>query len=339
MFDRSQIVFDRIGFPPRPSASSAVKAVALYILCGSSFAQQSYPTKPIRVIVASAPGGPNELLMRAIAPTFSESLGKPVVIDTRAGAAGVIGTDIAAKAAPDGYTLLLGFQGPLAISPYMTGTPYDSLKDFAPVSLVAGAPFVLVVNPKVPATSVKELVALAKSRPGKLNFASGGRGIGSHMQMELLMSVAGVTLTHVPYKGSGPAVTAIVAAEVDTGFMAVAAALPHMKTDRVRALAVGSDKRLAILPDVPTFAESGFAVRPTSWYGLVAPRATPKPITKLLHDKLVRTVDTPPMRGRLVEMGFEVSASTPEEFAALLREEIATWRKVIDAAGLKGKGA
>ncbi|HEX2826233.1 MAG TPA: tripartite tricarboxylate transporter substrate-binding protein [Burkholderiales bacterium] len=277
--------------------------------------------------------------MRAIAPALSDSLGKPVVIDTRAGAAGVIGTDIAAKAAPDGYTLLLGFQGPLAIAPYLTGAPYDSVKDFAPVSLVAGAPFVLVVNPRVPASSVKELVALARSRPGKLNYASGGRGIGSHMQMELLMNVAGVSLTHVPYKGSGPAVTAIVAAEVDAGFMAVAAALPHMKADRVRALAVGSDKRLAILPDLATFAESGYAVKPTSWYGVVAPRATPKAIVALLHDKLVRIVDAPAMRSRLVDMGFEVNASTPEEFASVLREEIATWRKVIDAAGLKGKGA
>jgi tripartite-type tricarboxylate transporter receptor subunit TctC len=276
--------------------------------------------------------------MRALVPGLSDALGRTVVVDTRAGAAGVIGTDIAAKAAPDGYTLLLGFQGPLAIAPYLTGTPYDSVKDFAPISLVAGAPFVLTVHPSVPARSVKELIALAKSRPGKLNFASGGVGIGSHMQMELLMHVTGISMVHVPYKGSGPALTALVAAEVEMLFSAVAAALPHMKTERVRALAVGGDKRAAILPEVPTFAEAGYRINPTSWYGLVAPRATPKTIVALLHEKVVRVVDTPPMRARLVDMGFDVNASTPEEFAARLREETATWRKVIDAAGLKGKG-
>ena len=300
-------------------------------------AESSYPTKPIRLIIASSPGGPNDLLVRALTPGWSEALGKPVVIDTRAGAAGVIGTDLAAKAAPDGYTLLLGFQGPLAIAPYMTGTPYDPVKDFAPVTLVAGAPFVLAVNSALPVKSVKELVALAKSRPGRLNFASGGVGIGSHMQMELLMHVAGISMVHVPYKGSGPAMTAVVASEVDTAFAAVAAALPYIKADRLRALAIGSEKRLAILPELPTFAESGYRINPTSWYGVLAPAMTPRPIRAALHDKLVRVIDAPPMRARLVDMGFEINASTPAEFERVLRDEIATWRKVIDAAGLKGR--
>ena len=225
-----------------------------------------------------------------------------------------------------------------SITFFVAFAPYDPVKDFAPVTLVAGAPFVLVVHPAVPARSVKELVALAKSRPGKLNFASGGTGIGSHMQMELFMHVTGISMAHVPYKGTGPGLTATLAAEVDTMFAAVAAALPHMKADRLRALAIGGAKRAAILPELPTFVESGYRINPTSWYGVLAPRATPKPIVALLHEKLVRVIDTPAMRSRLADMGFDVNASTPDEFAATLREEIATWRKVIDAAGLKGKG-
>ena len=321
-----------------------MRTLVHYLVClmiavdAAAAAQSAYPTKPIRLVVASSPGGPNELLARAIIPGWTEALGRTVVIDARAGAAGVIGTDLAAKAAPDGYTLLLGFQGPLAIAPSLTGTPYDALKDFAPVTLVAGAPFVLVVNPGVPAKTLIDLVALARARPGRLNFASGGVGIGSHLQMELLMQVAGISMVHVPYKGGGPALTALAGSEVECAFAGVAAVLPHMKAERIRALAIGTEKRLAAVANVPTFVESGYRINPTSWYGVLAPRATPPSIVALLHENLVRVVDAPGMRSKLVDMGFEVNVSTPDEFSTRLREESATWRKVIEVAGLKGKG-
>jgi tripartite-type tricarboxylate transporter receptor subunit TctC len=314
-------------------------AFSVYSLSGvSSAAQPAFPTKPIRLIVASAPAGPNDVVARALATPWGEMLGRPIVVDNRAGAAGVIGTELGAKAQPDGYTLLLGFQGPLVIAPNLNESiPYDTLKDFAPISLAVSSPFVLLVHPGVPVKSVKELIALAKERPGKLNFASGGVGIGSHMSMELLKHITGTDILHVPYKGAGPGLTAVVAGEVNMMFAAVAAALPHMKADRLRALAIGGDKRSALLPDLPTLSESGYRVSASSWYGVVAPGNTPRSIVSKLHDTLARILNETPMKTRLTDQAFEVNASTPEAFASLLREELATWRKVIAAAGLKGR--
>ena len=301
-------------------------------------AQSAFPTKPIRLIVASAPAGPNDVVARAVSTPWGEALGRPIVVDNRAGAAGVIGTELGAKASPDGYTLLLGFQGPLVISPNLSeSVPYDTLRDFAPVSLAVTSPFVLLVHPSVPAKSVKELIALAKDRPGKLNFASGGIGIGSHMSMELLKHITGTDMVHVPYKGAGPGLTAVVAGEVNMMFAAVAAALPHMKAERLRALAIGGDTRSPLLPELPTLSESGYRVSASSWYGVVAPRSTPRAVVAKLHDTLVRVLTEPAMNKRLSDLAFGVSASTPDAFARLIREELALWRKVIAAAGLKGK--
>ena len=324
---------------------TAISKLLLWGLCAgmsahaeaaSSAAAQSYPTKPIRLIVASSPAGPNDVIARMVSGRWGEALGgRPIVVDNRAGAAGVIGTEIAARAAPDGYTLLLGFQGPLVIAPHLGDTPYDPLKDFAPVSLAVSAPFVLLVHPGVRAKSVKELIALAKARPARLNFASGGTGIGSHLAMELLKFTAGIDMVHVPYKGAGPGLTALVAGEVDAMFAGVSAALPHIKSDKLRPLAVGGDKRFPLLAELPTLSESGFPVNASSWYGVLAPARTPRAIVDRLHATLTQTLTAPQMKSRLTEVAFELNASTPEEFGAFLRSEIATWSKVVRAAGLR----
>ncbi|MEA3153863.1 MAG: hypothetical protein QOK44_1452 [Betaproteobacteria bacterium] len=303
-----------------------------------SAAEAPYPNKPIRLIVASSPGGPNDLVARMVAAPWGELLGRPIVIDNRAGAAGVIGSELVARAAPDGYTLLVGFPGPLIIAPLLNETaPYDTLKDFAPVSLAVSAPFVLLVHPGVPAKSVKELVALARARPGKMNYASGGTGIGSHLAMELLNHVTGTQMVHVPYKGAGPGLTALMAAEVDAMFVALGSVLPHIKTEKVRAIALGGEKRYPLLPNLPTISESGYRFNSSSWYGILAPRNTPRTVIGRLHGTLTQTLEAPQMRTRLTDMAFETIGSTPDEFAKLIREETATWRKVISAAGLKAK--
>jgi tripartite-type tricarboxylate transporter receptor subunit TctC len=303
-----------------------------------SAAEAPYPNKPIRLIVASSPGGPNDLVARMVAAPWGELLGRPIVIDNRAGAAGVIGSELVARAAPDGYTLLVGFPGPLIIAPLLNETaPYDTLKDFAPVSLAVSAPFVLLVHPAVPVKSVKELVALARARPGKMNYASGGTGIGSHLAMELLNHVTGTQMVHVPYKGAGPGLTALMAGGVDAMFVALGSVLAQIKTEKVRALALGGEKRCPLLPNLPTISESGYRFNSSSWYGILAPRNTTRIVVGRLHGTLTPTLEAPQMRTRLTDMAFETIGSTPEEFARLIREETATWRKVISAAGLKTK--
>lgn len=301
-------------------------------------ADQPYPIKPIRLIVASSPGGPNDLIARIVSVPWGDALGRAIVVDNRAGAAGMIGSEMAARAAPDGYTLLLGFPGPLIIGPLLSDAPgYDTLRDFAPVSLAVSAPFVLLVNPNVPARSMKELVALARARPGKLNYASGGRGISSHMVMEQFKLVAAIDLVHVPYKGAGPGMTALLAAEADAMFAAIPAALPHLKSERLRALAVGGGQRSSLLPGIPTITESGFQFDASSWYGVLAPTGTPPAIVARLHATLARTLKTQAMRTQLTDIAFEINASSPEAFASHLRAEITTWSKVIAAAGLRSK--
>lgn len=300
-------------------------------------APTSYPNKPIRVIAPSSAGGPVDVITRVLAQGMTETLGQQVVVDNRAGAAGLIGAELVAKSPPDGYTLLLGFSGPLAIVPNLNdNTPYDPLKDFAPVSLAASAPYVLLVHPSVPAKSVKELVALARSRAGKLNYASGGNGTGIHMAGELFKLTAGVKIVHVPYKGAGPGMAALMAGEVDMMFNGLSPALPHIKSGRLRALAVGGEQRSSLVPDLPTISESGYKFHTTGWYGVVAPRGTPQPIIAKLHGEIVRALNVPAVKDQLTKLAVEAIGSTPEQFAALMREEFAKWAKVIKAAGLKG---
>ena len=317
--------------------------LVLFALCAAQFqhaaaqAPGGYPSRPIRMIAPSSPGGPVDVLARILAHGMTGTLGQQIVVENRAGAAGQIGAELVAKSAPDGYTLLLGFSGPLAISPNMNEkTPYDSLRDFAPVSQVAAAPYVLLVHPTVPAKSVKELVALARSRPGKMNFASGGNGTGLHLAGELLNFTASIKIVHVPYKGAGPGIAAMMGGEVDMMFNGVAAALPHIKSGKVRAIAVGGDKRSPLVPELPTVAESGLKFNTTGWYGVVAPRGTPQPVVARLHAETVKALNLPVIKDQLVKLGVDSVGSTPDQFATLIREEFATWAKVIKAAGLKG---
>ncbi|MEI7679401.1 MAG: tripartite tricarboxylate transporter substrate binding protein [Betaproteobacteria bacterium] len=301
-------------------------------------AAQQYPNKPIRVIAPSSAGGPVDVIARILAPAWSEALGQPMVIDNRAGAAGQIGTEMAAKALPDGYTVLLGFSGPLVIVPQINvSTPYDTLKDFAPVSLVAAAPYVLLVHPNVAAKTVKELVALAKAQPGKLNFASGGTGVGIHMAGELFNLTTGVKITHVPYKGAGPGMTALLAGEVDMMFNGLSAALPQVKGGRLRAIALGGEKRSALMPELPTIAESGYQFNTSGWYGPMVAKDTPRAIIMKLNSTLLQALKQPQVRDRLNDIAVEAIGSTPEEYTALLRRELATWGRVVEATGLKGK--
>ncbi|HUF80240.1 MAG TPA: tripartite tricarboxylate transporter substrate binding protein [Burkholderiales bacterium] len=319
------------------SATSWMLLAACAVL-GQPALAQSYPSKPIRMIAPSSPGGPVDTIARVVAQGMTETLGQQIVIENRAGAAGQIGADLVAKAPPDGYTVLFGFSGPLAISPNVNpNTPYDSLRDFAAVTQVAAAPYVLLVHPSVPAKSVKQLIALAKARPGQMNFASGGNGTGLHMAGELFNVTAGTRIVHVPYKGANPGVTALMGGEVDMMFNGLSAALSHIRAGRVRPLAVGGSKRSALMPELPTVAESGLKFNTTGWYGIVAPRGTPQAAVAKLHAETVRALKIPAVSTQLVKLGVEAVGSTPEEFRALIRDELAMWANVIKTAGLKGK--
>ena len=305
---------------------------------GQGTAEPHFPNRPIRMIAPSSAGGPVDVIARAVSQGLGEVLGQQVVIDNRAGAAGLIGAETVATGTPDGYTLLFGFSGPLVIVPHLGGkTPYNTLKDFAPVSLAAQAPYILLVHPSVPVNSVKELIALAKSRPGKLNFASGGNGTGIHLAGELFKLTAGIEIVHVPYKGAGPGQTALLANEVDTMFNGLPPALPHVKSGKLKALAVGGMKRSPLLPDMPTIAESGLDFNTTGWYGILAPRATPRAVIAKLHTATVQALNAPILKEGLARQGVEGVGSTPEEFGRLIREEWSKWEKVIGAAGLRAQ--
>jgi tripartite-type tricarboxylate transporter receptor subunit TctC len=278
-----------------------------------------------------------DVIARVLVLGMTETLGQQVIVENRAGAAGLIGAELVAKAAADGYTVLLGFSGPLAIVPNLNeATPYDPVKDFAPVSLAASAPYVLLVHPAVPAKTVKELVALARSRPGKMNFASGGNGTGIHMAGELFNLTAGIKILHVPYKGAGPGMAALMSGETDMMFNGLSPAIPQMKSGRLRGLAVGGGKRSPLMPELPTVAESGLKFNTTGWYGILAPRGTPQPVVAKLQSELVRALSIAAVKEQLTKMGVEGIGSTPEQLGSLIREEIEKWGKVIKAAGLKG---
>lgn len=297
-----------------------------------------YPSKPIRMIAPSGAGGPVDVICRAVSQGLGEVLGQQLVVENRVGAAGLIGTETVVKSAPDGYTLLFGFSGPLAIVPNLNpNTPYDPQRDLVAISQVAVAPYVLLVHPSVPAISVKQLVALAKSRSGKMNFGSGGIGVGIHMAGELFKVAAGVNILHVPYKGAAPAMTALMAGEVDMMFNGMSPAIPHIKSGRVRALAVGGAKRSSLLPELPTVKEAGFEFNTEGWYGILAPRGTPPAIITRLHEASVRALAGPELKGILAKMGVETVGSSPADFAGQIRDESAVWAKVIKAAGIKAE--
>ena len=298
---------------------------------------QSYPTKPIRWIVTYPPGGPTDVVARAIGAKLTEAWGQQIIIDNRAGAGGMIGTELGARAAPDGYTLLFGTSAGMTINPALQSKlPYDPVKDFAPVSLLVINPQLLVLNPTVPANSVKELVALAKAKPGQLNYASVGQGSPNHLGMELLKALTGTNIVHVPYKGTGPAITDLLGGQVQLMFNSMPTVLPLVRSGKLRALAVGSTQRISAIADIPTVAESGVpGFENVTWYGMFAPAKTPREIVNKLNAQVVRILAEPDMAQRLSSQGAEPRSSSPEDLAKFMRVEFERWAKVIKSAGVK----
>ncbi|MCI3952292.1 MAG: Tripartite tricarboxylate transporter family receptor [Burkholderiales bacterium] len=312
--------------------------IVLWFAQDGTVSAQTYPAKPVRVIAPSSPGGPVDVITRAVMQGMEKTLGQQIVVENRAGAAGLIGTDYVVKQPPDGYTLLFGFSGPLAIVPNLNpNTPYDPVTDLVAITQVATAAYVLLVHPSVPAKNVKQLVALAKARPGKMNFSSGGAGTGIHMAGELFNLAANVRILHVPYKGAAPAVTALMAGEVDMMFNGLPGAIAHIKNGKVRALAVGGATRSPLMPDTPTIAESGLEFKTGGWYGLLAPKGTSRAIVDKVNGALARALNTPEMKARLTQLAVEGDSSTPEAFAKLIADEKALWARVIQKAGIKMK--
>jgi tripartite-type tricarboxylate transporter receptor subunit TctC len=298
---------------------------------------QSYPSRPIRLVVPFPAGGTTDILAREAAQKLTEALGQAVVVDNRPGAAGNIGSDLVAKSAPDGYTLLMGTVGTHAINPSLySKMPYDHVKDFAPVVLVAGVPNVLVVNPTLPVNSVADLIKLAKDKPGQINFASSGSGTSIHLSGELFKTMAGVDMTHVPYKGSSPALTDLIGGQVQIMFDNLPSALPQIKGGRLRAIAVTSLKRAPVLPDIPTINESGLpGFEASSWFGVLAPAGTPAAIVARINTEVNKWLQSADAREKLLGQGAEAAGGSPEQFANHIRAESAKWAKVVKASGAK----
>jgi tripartite-type tricarboxylate transporter receptor subunit TctC len=295
---------------------------------------QPYPAKTVRVIVPAAPGGGTDLVARVLAQHFSEALGQPFVVDNRGGAGTTLGSALAAKAPPDGYTLILHHVSLAFNASYYRKLPYDTLKDFAPITLVATQPFLVVVHPSLPVKSMKELIAIAKSRPGGIAYGTGGAGSGPHMSAELLKLTARINLLAVPYKGAGPAFIDLMSGQVQMMIATMSLALPHAKAGRVRALAVTSPQRHPVVPDLPAVAETVPGYRYLVWYGLLAPAGTPAPVIQRLNTVAAKILQARDTQEKLAGEGLETKTSTPEEFTAYLKSEVETWGKVVRAAGL-----
>ncbi len=312
--------------------------IALLVTAAASLAHaQNYPTRPIRFIVPFPPGGGNDVMARVIGQKLTDAFGQQVVIDNRGGAAGNIGTEIAARAAPDGYTLFLGGVGSHGTNPALQAKlPYDPVKDFAPVSQIASASLVVVANNALPAKSISDLVKLAQSRPGQVNYASSGTGSIAHLSVELFNAMAKIKLQHVPYKGTGPALTDLLSGQVQLLFNSALSMLPQIRANRVRALAVTSATRITPLPDVPTIAESGVpGYNVTSWYGVLAPARTPRAIIDKLNAEIAKAVRAPELRERLLSEGAIPVGNSPEQFAAFINSELQRWANVIQDAGIR----
>jgi tripartite-type tricarboxylate transporter receptor subunit TctC len=322
-------------FPPSPARRQALLAAAGCALGLALPARaQGYPTRAIRIVVPFTPGGSSDVLARAVGVELSRMLNQPVLIDNVPGAGGSIGAEKAAKSVPDGYTLLMGHTGTLAINPAVyPKLGYDPLREFSPVAWVARVPNVLVVNASVHARTLHELVAQAKAKPGSLAYGSGGNGSAAHTTMEYFKMQTGTSFLHIPYRGTAPSVSDLLAGQVQLLFTGVPALLPHIKAGKIRALAVSSTKRLAVLPDVPTVAESGLpgaaGFEADQWYGLVAPAGTPADVVALLNQHVNRALDSEEVRTRLAAEGAEPTPATPQAFGALIAREIPRWNKVV----------
>jgi tripartite-type tricarboxylate transporter receptor subunit TctC len=306
---------------------------------GSAFAADTYPSRPIKVIVAYPAGGANDIIARSISDELSKDLGQSVVVENKGGAGGTVGADAAAKAAPDGYTLFMA-AGAHALAPSIQkNLTYDIIKDFQPISLAAIGTYMLTVHPSVKATSVKELIALAKANPGKLNFASSGVGAPPHLAGVLFQKMTGTQLTHIPYRGDTPAITDLLAGQVQLCFISPGPLLPHVQAGKLRALAMCSAKRSTVMPDLPTLDEAGLkGYALGTWWGLLAPAGTPKPIIDLLTKAMAKATSVPAVRERFGKLAFEAHGSnSPAEFATFIKEEVARYAEVAKAAGIEPK--
>jgi len=320
------------------SPCRAVVVAVLAFAASSGAIAQAYPAKPVRILIGQSPGGATDFFARLFALKLNEAWKQPVVVEPRPGAAGSIAAELTAKAAPDGYTLLLSTAGQVVLNPHLTKLSYDPLTDLTPVAYLAGLSLLLVAHPSVPVKSVKELIALAKARPGSLNHGSGGTGSPAHLAMELLKGKTGTKMTHVPFKGVGPSVTALVAGEIDVSFASISATQSFIRAGRLRALAISTPKRSPALPEVPTVAEAGVpGYQVTSWYGFFGPPGMSADIVNRIHAEVARVLGMPGVRDRILGQGGEPGNLTLAQFSTFIRAESAQWAKVIRAAGIKGE--
>ncbi len=298
---------------------------------------QGYPVKPVRIIVPFAPGGANDLVTRLIAQKIAPGLGQTMVVENRGGAGGTIGLEACAKAPPDGYTIVMASTSTLAFAPSLnTRLPYDPVRDFAPVTSVSSGPNVLAVHPSVPGTTMRDFIALAKARPGRLTYATSGPTSMSGIAGELMKALAAIDMIGVPYKGTGPALTELIGGQVDAMIADLAIAMPHVRDRRLKAIAVTGPKRSGLAPEIPTMAEGGLREYSlVNWRGVLAPAATPREIVQRLNGEIIRTLHTPEVRDTLAREGFEPIGDTPEQFAALIKSEVARYGRLIRAAGIK----
>jgi tripartite-type tricarboxylate transporter receptor subunit TctC len=319
--------------------AALIRIAALAALGVTSALAQTYPAKPLRILIAQAPGSATDVISRVVANRLSEGLGQPIVIEARPGAGGVVGTESAARSAPDGYTLFMANNSTHGSNPAVYAKlPYDAVNDFAPISFVASVPYVLVVDPALPVSSVQELIAHAKSQPGKMNYASAGNGSTHHFCGELLKSMSGIDMLHIPYKGSPPAIAGLLGGEVSLMFANLTDIGSQIKGGKVKALAVSTPKRAGSLPDLPTLSEAGLpGFEITSWFGLLAPAGTPAPIIARLNAETNKVLARTDVRDTLGAQGLEVTSGTPEQFAAHIKSEIAKFTKIGKSAGIKAE--
>jgi tripartite-type tricarboxylate transporter receptor subunit TctC len=319
-----------------------IERIAILLLAGLASVgvqAQSYPSKPVRLIVGFAAGGPSDIVARIVAQQLTERLGRPVVVENRAGATGMIGAELVAKAPPDGHALYLASQTTHAVAPYMYAkAPYDPIRDFTTVSLVAHNPLLVVTHPSLNVKSVKELIALAKARPGDLNFATGGQGSSPHMSMELLKSLTGINMVAVHYKGDGAAIADLLGGQVPIMSASIAGLLPHARSGKLRGIAVTGAKRSTIAPEFPTIAESGLTgYEVVTWFGILTTAGTPADVVTRLYNEIAQMLQVPAVKEGIVKLGLEIVGSSPTEYAAFLKQENVKWGKMVKALNLKAE--
>ena len=320
---------------PRDCFVTAFLAMTFFAFNTVAVHAQAFPTKPVRLIVPFAPGGGTDIIGRAIAPHLGAALGQQVLVDNRPGAGTIIGAELAARSVPDGHTIFMGINGTMAINPSMyKKLPYDPVKDFTPIGLLGVGPNVLVVHPSLPVRTVKDLIALAKAHPGKLSYASAGTGGAPHLAGELLKSMARVDMTHIPYKGAGPATIDLVAGHVQVMFAGLGAAIPHIKSGRLRGVAVASAKHSVTVPELPTIAETLPGFEASTWFALFAPVGAPKDVIARLNSEVNKVMARKDVQQQLIAQGYETMTSTPEHLGALLKQDIPRWAGVIRRAGI-----